>query len=258
MSTSQRVPTAPHAFGSACENHNWNSGKFAILSTASGPVWESLSKGYSGKSTAARRNASQPRSSCRLTRERHRSRNFSFNISLLSIHFRLTMVQISPLLYVIPVISHASLSSSTPGGSGLAVRQSPGNDTGDLPPACQSSCEVINTLSNCATTSCKCTTSIGSQFQDCANCLVSSTPSVESSAQSAIDNWNQACNGNLKLSGSSGSSSSGSNSGSSTTNANSPSSTGLGATKSGGALGTGNMAACVVVLFGIATAFLYF
>lgn len=56
-------------------------------------------------------------------------------------------------------------------------------------------------LQNCgASLSCMCTNTIGSQLEQCMNCLVSAEPTVESEAEAAISGWNEACNGNLSVS----------------------------------------------------------
>ncbi|KAN0078068.1 hypothetical protein V8E55_010125 [Tylopilus felleus] len=164
------------------------------------------------------------------------------------------MVQIAPLLQAMSVTSRFTPTDST--SNGLAVRQS--FNPGDLPPACQSSCQVINTMENCDSStqalSCICASSIGSQLQQCMNCLVSNVPSVQSEAQSALDSWNQECGGKLSLTGgSTGGSSGGSSSGTvpAPTGGSSSSSSGSPFGKSGGAVGLAacSLAACIVAAF---------
>lgn len=59
---------------------------------------------------------------------------------------------------------------------------------------------IIPLFQNCGSDlSCLCANSIGSQLQQCMDCTVSASPSVEGEAQSAISGWNQACNGNLSV-----------------------------------------------------------
>ncbi|KIJ19612.1 hypothetical protein PAXINDRAFT_96892 [Paxillus involutus ATCC 200175] len=127
------------------------------------------------------------------------------------------MVQITPLLYALS----AAYSQVTPrdvSPNSLVVRQT--FDPSSLPTACQSPCEVINTMTNCGSSiSCICATTVGSELQQCMSCLVSADPSVQSSALSALDSWNQACGGTLSLTGGSssgGSTTSGGSSGGST------------------------------------------
>ncbi|KAN0078062.1 hypothetical protein V8E55_010119 [Tylopilus felleus] len=180
------------------------------------------------------------------------------------------MVQIAPLLQAMSVTSLTPTDSTS---NGLAVRQSV--DFGDPPVACQSSCQVVNTMGNCdENTTCICASSLGSQLQQCMNCFVSNLPSVQSEAQSVLDSWNQDCGGELSVRShaclttseviaglSSGtvpaptggsSSSSGSSTGSSTgtvpapTGSSSSSSGGSPFGKSGGAVG---LAACIVAAF---------
>lgn len=59
-------------------------------------------------------------------------------------------------------------------------------------------------LQNCETStdslSCMCTGTIGSELQQCMSCIVSADSAVQSEAQSSIDSWNEACNGNLSVS----------------------------------------------------------
>ncbi|KAJ8594200.1 hypothetical protein M405DRAFT_858323 [Rhizopogon salebrosus TDB-379] len=125
------------------------------------------------------------------------------------------MVQITPLLNALAAVAHVYPVARDASPNSLAVRQV---DTSDLPAQCQTSCQVINTMTNCGSSlSCICATSIGSQLQSCMSCLTEAEPSVQSDAQSSISSWNEACNGDLTLSGGSASSSTGLSSGSSTT-----------------------------------------
>ena len=55
-------------------------------------------------------------------------------------------------------------------------------------------------LQNCASLSCTCETGNGSELQQCMTCLVDAEPTVQSTAQSALDSWNEACNGDLTVS----------------------------------------------------------
>lgn len=109
--------------------------------------------------------------------------------------------------------------------------------------------------SSCDTSlSCLCASSISSELQTCMSCLVEAEPTVESSAQSALSSYNDACGTSLSLS-SSGGSSSGSGSSSvstATTAAAASASTGSSSssspfTKSGGALGLKATAGSFVV-----------
>ncbi|KAG0694623.1 hypothetical protein DFH29DRAFT_959327 [Suillus ampliporus] len=107
------------------------------------------------------------------------------------------MVQITPLLQALAIASQAYPAARDVSPRALAVRQV---DTSDLPSQCQSSCQVINTITDCGSTlSCICVSSVGTDLQSCMNCLVAAEPSVETDAQSAIDNWNVACGGSLTL-----------------------------------------------------------
>ncbi|KAN0078065.1 hypothetical protein V8E55_010122 [Tylopilus felleus] len=121
------------------------------------------------------------------------------------------MVQIAPLLQAMSVASRFIPTDSN--SNDLAVRQS--FDPIDPPVACQSSCQVVNTLDNCnESTTCICASSLGSQLQQCMNCFVSNVPSVQIEAQNVLDDWNQECGGELFLtSGSASGSGSGSSSG---------------------------------------------
>ncbi|KAG1743866.1 hypothetical protein EDB19DRAFT_1697536 [Suillus lakei] len=91
----------------------------------------------------------------------------------------------------------------------LAVRQL---DTSDLPSQCQSTCQVMNTITNCGSSlSCICVSSLGTQLQTCMNCLIAAEPSVSTDANSAMDAWDEACGASLTLnSGSTSTSASGS------------------------------------------------
>ncbi|KAN0078066.1 hypothetical protein V8E55_010123 [Tylopilus felleus] len=106
------------------------------------------------------------------------------------------------------------MSRFTPTDS-IAVRQSFNLD--NPPVACQSSCQVLDTIDKCPQNqfaSCYCASSIGSQLQQCMNCFVGNLPSVQSDAQSVLNGWNQDCGGELSLtSGSTGGSSGGPSSG---------------------------------------------
>ncbi|KAI6039409.1 hypothetical protein EDC04DRAFT_2685925 [Pisolithus marmoratus] len=145
------------------------------------------------------------------------------------------MVGTLPFLHALAVVgtlSHANREVS----NALASRQS-SFDPSDLPSQCQSPCQVISTMSSssCDTSlTCLCASSIASELQTCMTCLVEAEPTVESSAQSALSSYNQACGTSLSLSTSSGSGSS-----SATTTAAGSSSTGSSSTfgKTGSALG---------------------
>ncbi|KAF9221192.1 hypothetical protein BS17DRAFT_284180 [Gyrodon lividus] len=106
------------------------------------------------------------------------------------------MVQITPLLHALSAAAQIAPRDAPP--TALVARQT--FDPSSLPPACQSPCGVINTMTNCGSSiSCLCASSVGSELQQCMSCLVSSEPTVQSDAQSAIDSWNQACGGSLTV-----------------------------------------------------------
>ncbi|KIL00170.1 hypothetical protein PAXRUDRAFT_821964 [Paxillus rubicundulus Ve08.2h10] len=136
------------------------------------------------------------------------------------------MVQILPLLQALSAAVQVTPSDQS--HNDLVVRQI---STSGLPAACQTPCNVINTITNCGDNiSCICTSSVGSELQQCLNCLVAADPSVDGQAQAVINTWNEACGGSLTLSG--GSSSSG------TPSTSSPSSGGLTSGSGGSAPGT--------------------
>ena len=62
----------------------------------------------------------------------------------------------------------------------------------------------LNPVQNCDSSiqfaSCFCASSIGSQLQQCMDCIVSNAPSVQSEAQAELDSWNQECSGKLSVS----------------------------------------------------------
>ncbi|KAG2119299.1 hypothetical protein DEU56DRAFT_918662 [Suillus clintonianus] len=156
------------------------------------------------------------------------------------------MVQTTPFLQALAVVAQAPpivpyISSNT-----LAVRQV---NTTDLPSQCQTTCQVINTISDCGSTlSCICVSSIGTQLQTCMNCLVAADPTVSIDANSAIESWNEACGGSLSLT--SGSTSSSTATASSSTSTASSSSSNPFINKTGGAV---NMKAATVA-FGLVVA----
>ncbi|KAG1897849.1 uncharacterized protein F5891DRAFT_1046419 [Suillus fuscotomentosus] len=108
------------------------------------------------------------------------------------------MVQIAPLLLqVLVAVAQAPPVARNVYSNALAVRQV---NTSDLPSQCQSTCQVINTISDCDNSlSCICGSSIGTQLQTCMDCLVTAEPSASTDADSAIDGWNEACGGSLTL-----------------------------------------------------------
>ncbi|OAX38227.1 hypothetical protein K503DRAFT_866294 [Rhizopogon vinicolor AM-OR11-026] len=109
------------------------------------------------------------------------------------------MVLIAPLFNALAAVAHVSPVARDASPNALAARQV---DTGSLPAQCQTSCQVVNTMTNCdSSLSCICTSSIGSQLQSCMSCLTETEPSVQSDAQSSLDSWNEACGGTLSLSG---------------------------------------------------------
>ncbi|KAG2144424.1 uncharacterized protein EDB93DRAFT_1153461 [Suillus bovinus] len=108
------------------------------------------------------------------------------------------MVQITSLLWqVLVTVAQAPPVARNGSPNALAVRQV---NTSDLPSQCQSTCQVINTISDCANSlSCICVSSIGTQLQSCMDCLVVAEPSASIDANSAIDSWNEACGGSLTV-----------------------------------------------------------
>ncbi|KAI5986715.1 hypothetical protein EDC04DRAFT_2824220 [Pisolithus marmoratus] len=143
------------------------------------------------------------------------------------------MVGALPLLHALAVVEtlrHANGDVS----NALVPRQS-SFDPSDLPSQCQSPCQVISTMSSssCDTSlTCLCASSIASELQTCMTCLAQAEPSVETSAQSALSSYNEACGTSLSLGTSSGSGGS-----SATTTAAGSSSTGNAFGKAGSALG---------------------
>ncbi|KAF9244481.1 hypothetical protein BU15DRAFT_71466 [Melanogaster broomeanus] len=113
------------------------------------------------------------------------------------------MVQIAPLLnFALSTAAQIRAGNTSP--NGLVVRQA--FDPSSLPTACQDPCNVINTMTDCgSSTSCICASTVGSELQQCMSCLVSADPDVQSSAQGAIDSWNELCGGSLTISGGSSS-----------------------------------------------------
>ncbi|KAG2346230.1 hypothetical protein BDR05DRAFT_71032 [Suillus weaverae] len=128
----------------------------------------------------------------------------------------------------------------------LAVRQV---NTSDLPSQCQNTCQVVNTMTNCGTSlSCICVSSLGTQLQTCMDCLVAAEPSVSTSANSAIDSWNQACGGSLTLtSGSTSTSTTAASSSTATSSGNSPLTS-----KTGDAVGMKAVTGALGLVFAIA------
>lgn len=118
------------------------------------------------------------------------------------------MVQITPLLQLLVAVAQAppaSVARDVPPNA-LAVRQV---NTSDLPSQCQTTCQVVNTISDCGSSlSCVCASTIGTELQSCMSCLVSVEPSASTDANSAISSWNEACGGSLTLTGGSTSTSS--------------------------------------------------
>ncbi|KAG1869293.1 hypothetical protein C8R48DRAFT_771444 [Suillus tomentosus] len=108
------------------------------------------------------------------------------------------MVQITPLLWqVLVTAAQAPPVARNVHPNALVVRQV---NTSDLPSQCQSTCQVINTISDCDNSlSCICVSSIGTQLQTCMDCLVTAEPSASTDAESAIEGWNEACGGSLTL-----------------------------------------------------------
>ncbi|KAG1758216.1 hypothetical protein EDD22DRAFT_214551 [Suillus occidentalis] len=109
------------------------------------------------------------------------------------------MVQITPLLQLLVAVAQAPPASVARDVSpnALAVRQV---NTSDLPSQCQTSCQVVNTISDCGSSlSCICASTIGTQLQSCMSCLVSAEPSASTDANSAISSWNEACGGSLTV-----------------------------------------------------------
>jgi len=123
--------------------------------------------------------------------------------------------------------------------SGLLSRQNSGVDPSDIPSQCESECtDIVNAVNDCTTNACFCTSSNGSDMEDCMNCLVGLNPTSqeEQIAQTTLDDFNNQCSGlglpTLTLSGAesgsgSGSSSSSSGSGSSGSSSGSGSGSGL-------------------------------
>jgi len=107
------------------------------------------------------------------------------------------MVGVAPFIAAVAAISAQTSQINNNNSPAHAVaRQTTGFDPSNLPPACQSPCLVINTMTNCATSlSCLCTSTIGNNLQTCMDCLVTVVPSVQVDAQSALDAFNEGCAG---------------------------------------------------------------
>ncbi|KAG2037089.1 hypothetical protein BDR03DRAFT_1011010 [Suillus americanus] len=147
------------------------------------------------------------------------------------------MVQITPLLQVLAAVAHAPPFVRDVSPNTLAVRQV---DTSDLPSQCQSTCQVVNTMTtspqNCGTSlSCICVSSLGTQLQTCMDCVVAAEPDTSTDANSAIESWNEACGGSLTLT--SGSTSTSTTATKSSTAATSSSSSNPFTSKTGDAVG---------------------
>ncbi|KAG2071195.1 hypothetical protein BDR04DRAFT_515686 [Suillus decipiens] len=107
------------------------------------------------------------------------------------------MVQIAPLFHFLATVAQAPPVARNVSPNTLAVRQV---NTSDLPSQCQTTCQVINTMTDCGTSlSCICVSSIGTQLQSCLDCLVAAEPSALSDADTAINNWDQACGGDFTV-----------------------------------------------------------
>ncbi|KAG1880895.1 hypothetical protein F4604DRAFT_1748643 [Suillus subluteus] len=147
------------------------------------------------------------------------------------------MVQITPLLQVLATVAQAPPFVRDVSPNALAVRQV---DTSDLPSQCQSTCQVINTMTNCGSSlSCICASSLGTQLQTCMDCVVAAEPSASTDADSAIESWNEACGGSLTLtSGSTSTSTTATKSSTATTATSSSSSSNPFISKTGDAVGT--------------------
>ncbi|EGN97562.1 hypothetical protein SERLA73DRAFT_184315 [Serpula lacrymans var. lacrymans S7.3] len=105
------------------------------------------------------------------------------------------MVGVLPIIAAVTAVSVQTSKITNNLPAHAVARQTTGFDPSALPQACQSPCQVINTMTGCADTTCLCTTSVGSNLESCMDCLVSSVPSVQPDAQSALDSFNEACAG---------------------------------------------------------------
>ncbi|KAG0694621.1 hypothetical protein DFH29DRAFT_959312 [Suillus ampliporus] len=151
------------------------------------------------------------------------------------------MVQITPLLQALAVVAQASPAAHDVSPNALAVRQI---STSGLPSQCQSSCQVVNTITNCGTSvSCVCASSVGPDLQSCMNCLVAADPAVQTDAQSVIDSWNEGCGGSLSLNGGSSTTTA-----SSSASAETTSSGVVGMKAATGAIGLAVIIACSILI----------
>ncbi|KAI0919591.1 hypothetical protein AcW1_003198 [Taiwanofungus camphoratus] len=79
---------------------------------------------------------------------------------------------------------------------GLLGRQdNPDFDPSDIPPQCTSDCGSLNTIVNCADTSCVCQDSVISGLASCLDCVVSIAPdpNTESQAQTGLNELVSSC-----------------------------------------------------------------
>ncbi|KAF9221200.1 hypothetical protein BS17DRAFT_285250 [Gyrodon lividus] len=106
------------------------------------------------------------------------------------------MVQIVPLLHALSAVAQVTPQDVSP--DCFVVRQI--YNPSSLPPACQSPCDVTNTIYDCdLDLFCICGYSVGSELQQCMRCLVSADPTVQGAAQTDLDEWNEACGGSLSV-----------------------------------------------------------